>query len=186
MSAGGALLLAAALAAAPGSMGNAPAEAAMVFDTGADAARLLVLPAGTPVRLVTTGDISSKTHRQGDRFELVVAEDVVVQGHVAVPRGSAAVGEVVRHAASGAFGRAGKLELAPLWVMVGSHRIRLDGKARAAGESGAAGAVIASTVIGGFASFISGRSAWLPAGAALTGYVHRDLPLRIGPATPAD
>ena len=56
-----------------------------------------VLRAGTPVPLVTLAEISSKTHKQGDRFELAVSEDVLVDGQVAIPRNARAIGEVAEH-----------------------------------------------------------------------------------------
>lgn len=155
---------------------SAPADPA---GPATDASGEIVLPAGTPVPLVMLGAISSKTHRQGDRFELAVAADVIVGGHVLIPKGSRALGEVTRHVAKGAYGRSGKLELAPLYVTVAGLRIRLDGRSRRSGADAAAGAILAATVIGGLASVVSGKSAAVPAGTALPAFTHRDLVFRI-------
>ena len=86
-----------------------------------------MLRAGTPVPLVTLAEISSKTHKHGDRFELAVSEDVLVDGQVAIPRDARAIGEIAEHRAKGAFGRAGRLEIQLLHVEAAGRRIRLDG-----------------------------------------------------------
>src|SRR3712207_7039641 len=51
------------------------------------------------------------------------------------------VGEVSRVVEKGMMGKPGKLEVRVMYVDVGGTRIRLDGKARDKGASGAAGVV---------------------------------------------
>lgn len=137
----------------------------------------LVLKAGTAVPLVTLGEVSSKLQRQGDRFDLEVSEDVVVEGQVAIPRGARAVGEITRQVARGAYGKPGKLEVRLLHVIVGERRIRLDG-AEAHRGPGSVAPVVAATVISSAIAFlIKGKNASIPAGATVTGYIHRDIAL---------
>jgi hypothetical protein len=142
-----------------------------------EAADSLVLKAGTPVPLETAAALHSKTHRQGDRFELLVDEDVLVGGHVAIPRGAKALGEIAKHTAKGPYGKAGRLELRLLYVTAGGRNIRLDGAQAEKGEGNEVPSVAAGLVSGAIGAFIFGKSASLPAGTAVTGYVHRDLPL---------
>jgi hypothetical protein len=137
----------------------------------------LVLQAGTAVRLKTVTTLHSKTHRQGDRFEMIVDEDVRVGGQVAIPRGSPALGEIQKHTAKGPYGKAGKLELRLLYVTVGDRRIRLDGAQAQEGASAETTAIVTGFVSGAIGAFITGKSATVPAGTPLTGYIHRDLPL---------
>ena len=137
-----------------------------------------VLRAGTPVPLVTLAEISSKTHKQGDRFELAVSEDVLVDGQVAIPRDARAIGEIAEHRAKGAFGRAGKLEIQLLHVEAAGRRIRLDGALADKGKDSAVPAIATGVIVAGvLGAAIKGKHASIPPGTRLTGYVHRDLPL---------
>lgn len=136
----------------------------------------LVLRAGTPVPLVVSREVSSKSHGQGDRFDLAVREDVTVDGHIVIPQGAAAVGEVSRHVAKGAFGKAGQLEIQLLHVIVGSRRIRLDGNLDQQGKDAEVPAAAVGAVVAGvLGSAIRGKHASIPAGSPITGYVHRDI-----------
>lgn len=142
------------------------------------AAGAIVLRAGTPVPLMTLSEISSKTHKQGDRFEMAVSEDVLASGQVVIPRDARAIGEIAEHTAKGAFGRAGRLEIQLLHVEVAGRRIRLDGALVEKGKGNFAPAVAAGVIVAGvLGATIRGKHASIPAGTRLTGYVHRDLPL---------
>lgn len=147
-------------------------------------APLPTLRAGTPVPLTLDEAVSSKTHAQGDRVRLTLAEDVVADGRVLIPRGAPALAEIVRHRAKGGWGRAGLLELRLLHLEAGGRLVRLDGGRVEGGRDNKAAAVasgvIAAAVVG---AVIHGKTATLPAGTRLVGTVHRDLALR--PAAPA-
>ncbi len=138
-----------------------------------------VLRAGTPVRLVTSSEISSKTHKEGDRVALSVAEDVKADGHVVIPRGAEAAAEVTRRLPKGAYGKSGKLEIRLLYVMAGGRQIRIDGEVAQKGQGNVLPAAAAGVVTLAVAFFVNGKSATIPAGAQITGYVHRDLPLKL-------
>ena len=43
---------------------------------------------------------------------VAVAQDVAVDGHVVIPRGTRAVGEITWRTGKGAFGKSGKMEMA--------------------------------------------------------------------------
>lgn len=137
----------------------------------------LVLRAGTPVPLVTGAEISTKTHREGDRISLSVAEDVRVEGRVAIPRGAAALAEVTRRLPKGPYGKSGRLEVRLLHVTAGGRQIRLDGDVKQKGQGNVVPAAAAGVVTLAIAFFVEGKSATIPAGSKITGYVHRDLPL---------
>lgn len=141
----------------------------------------LVLLAGTEVPMKTLTEVSSKHNRQGDRFELVVSEDVLVQGHVVIPRGARGVGEVTKLVPKGAFGKSGKLETRLLYVAVGNSRIRLDGRAADRGKSGTGATVVTAVAAGVFSAFVTGTSAVIPAQSTIIGYVERDMPLALKP-----
>lgn len=161
----GCALIAAAL------LTGAPAAAA------AQVASAPLLLKGTPVALKTLAPLSSKRARQGQRFDLEVSDEVRVDGLLVIPRGARGVGEVSRVVTKGMMGKAGKIEVRVLFVEVAGSRIRLDGMASDKGASGAAPVVLAAPLIGVSAAFFTGKSAVLPAGSTIEGFVFQDVPL---------
>ena len=134
----------------------------------------LTLPAGTTVRLLTTGAIHSRSVIQGQRFGLQVADDVMVGSHIIIPRGTPAVGEVEAVSGKGMFGKAARLTLRPLFVEVGNERVNLVGLSEEAGADATAGAAVATILAGAFGLVITGKSAVVPAGSAILAKVRRD------------
>jgi hypothetical protein len=142
------------------------------------------LRAGTPVPLVTATEVNSKTHRQGARFDLTVSEDVRVGDLVVIPKGAVATAEVAHHVASGALAKAGRLDIQLLFVTVGDRRIRLDGRQMAKGPGATSSPALTGVAIVAISSLLQGKSASIPAGTPITGYVHRDLPLSVSGSPP--
>jgi hypothetical protein len=134
----------------------------------------VVLHIGTPVPLVTTTPLSSKTNVKGDVVPLRTADDVIIDGVIAIPKGTDATGQVVDARAKGAMGMSGKLLIRPLYLHVGNTVVRLAGQA-ADSASVSAGAVI-GTVALGMAAF-TGRSANIPAGTPLSAVVEKTVTL---------
>jgi len=138
----------------------------------------IVLRHGTRVPMQTVQPLSSKRALQGQRFDLEVREEVRVGGMLVIPKGAHGVGEVSRVVEKGMMGKPGKLEVRVMYVEVGGARIRLDGKTKDKGASGAAGVVIAAPLIGlTGAAFVKGKSAVIPAGSSIDGFVYQDVPL---------
>lgn len=138
----------------------------------------LVLRHGTRIPMQTVQPLSSKRALQGQRFDLEVSEDVRVDGLLVIPRGARGAGEVSRVVEKGMMGKPGKLEVRVMYVEIGGTRIRLDGKAKDKGASGAGGVVLAAPLIGMTgAAFIKGKSAVIPAGSIIDGFVFQDVPL---------
>jgi hypothetical protein len=162
-----AVLASALLAAAPFGAAAQPAPPASE----------LVLRHGTRVPMQTVKPLSSKRALQGQRFDLEVREDVRVDGLLVIPKGARGVGEVSRVVTKGMMGKPGKLEVRVLFVEAGGRQIRLDGKASDKGASGAAPVVLLAPLIGLDAAFVTGKSAVIPAGSAIDGFVYQDLPL---------
>lgn len=132
-----------------------------------------LLRAGTSIPLVTAQPLSSKTHVKGDLVKLKTAADIIVDGHVVIPKGAEAVGQVVEARAKGAMGMNGKLALRPLYIRIGDDFVRMGG---AVSEKGSvtAGAVIGLAVLSpGF----TGRSAVIPEGTALEASVEHGIAL---------
>lgn len=158
----------------------------------AQAASPNTLLAGTEVHMVTRQELSSRTNHLGDRFDLEVTDDVVVNGRVVIPARSVATGEITRVRKKGGWGRSGILETRLISVRVGDRQIRLHGAAGDRGRAGTAavvGAVLLSPLIVapfvGF--FVTGTSAVVPAMTTTVGYTEEDVPVLVetAEATPA-
>lgn len=142
-------------------------------------AREVLLPAGTRLVLATVDELSSKTEQTGDPVRLRLRDDVAIDGIVAIAAGTPAVGQVADARGTGAFGTSGKLAITPLYIQVGGTTVRLAGGQDARGKTGT------GTVAGLLVTpLVSGRSARIPAGTALSAIVLRDVRLEFT-ATPA-
>ncbi len=74
-------------------------------------AQIITLQDGTPVRLRLMQTVSSADAHEGQTVDFEVAEPVVNQGLVVIPKGSVALGKVTKSEAKRRFGRAGELEI---------------------------------------------------------------------------
>lgn len=130
-------------------------------------ARSLSVLMGTPVRLVTAQPLSSKIQVKGELVALLTAEDVVIDGVVAIPKGTAATGQVSDARMKGTMGMGGRLTLRPLYLRLGNQTVRLTGSTD---DSGGVqpGAVIGTALV---APFFTGKSAVIPEGSSLQSYV---------------
>jgi hypothetical protein len=64
------------------------------------APRMVTVPSGTPLQLSLTGELSTKTAKVGDTIRARVANDVLVDGRVAIAAGTIVAGQVT-HVISG-------------------------------------------------------------------------------------
>ena len=167
-----------ALGAAP-AMGQGAPQATILPAAGN------VLRAGTEINMVTRTELTSRTARVGERFELEVSEDVTLNGQTVIPTGSVAVGEVTRVRRKGMWGRSGRLETRLLYVRVGDQQVRISGAAGDRGRAGTVGVVasVALLPLAGF--FVTGTSAVLPPRTPTVAYLDSDLPVMFAaPAAP--
>ncbi|NBB17719.1 hypothetical protein GVN21_20350, partial [Caulobacter sp. SLTY] len=82
-------------------------------------------PKNTVVQITIAEQIGSNTNKVGDKFAIVLAEPVMVNGQVIIPAGTKGVGEIVHVAPSGLGGRSGELLLAARYLELGDVRIPL-------------------------------------------------------------
>lgn len=152
---------------------------------GQAAERPNILRSGTAVQLRTRTELSSRSARVGERFELEVSDPVTLQGQVVIPSGSLATGEVTRVRNRGMWGRRGILETRLLYVRVGDRQIRLTGQAGDQGRPGTVGVVAAVVLIPVVGFFVTGTSAILPPGTSTVAYLDEDIPIVFSqPVTP--
>lgn len=161
----------------PGRIGRRLAVMAMLVASPVAArdAASVTLPMGTEIPLVTATTLSSKTSAKGDFVVLETAADVQVEDHLVIAAGTKVTGQVTDAQAKGALGMSGRLAIRPLYLRVGDVTVRLGGASSGKG-SVTAGAVAGMVFLTpGF----TGRSAVLPQGTPLSGFVERaiDLPV---------
>jgi hypothetical protein len=157
----------------------APAEASSVLRTG------------TPIILRMSETISTKDKvaKVNDRVRMEVAEAVAVNGVTIIPAGSPATGELTEVKYKGMWGKSGRLVGRVLTVNANGRTIRLSGAFDSQGGSGTVGAVAVSAIVflpAGF--FMTGKSAELPAGATIRGFIDEDIAFTVaqGAASPAN
>ncbi|MGH9796465.1 MAG: hypothetical protein ACRD5G_17000 [Candidatus Acidiferrales bacterium] len=151
----------------------------------------LVIPAGTVLAVHLQQAIGSKTNQAGDRFEATLAEPVVLEDEVVVPKGASAYGSVTEAKSAGRFkgGASLNLELdrleiqgkpVPIETAVLAQAAKGKGKRTGAlvGGGAAAGAIVGGLAGGGKGAAIGaavGAGAGT-AGAAFTGDRDINLP----------
>jgi len=148
-----------------------------------------VLRVGTPISFKMSETITTKGKKleSGYRVHLEVMEPVMVNGVVAIPAGSPAMGEVTDVRNKGMWGKSGRINARLLYVTVGGRQIRLSGVFDDKGVTGTAGVVaaIAFVPIAGF--FTTGTSATIPVGAGVKGFIDEEVALSVAaPASAAD
>lgn len=158
-----------------GTLASAQSASSSMQGASPAAQQLVMLREGTQVRFKLLDALNSKVTKTGDRFNLEVAEDVRVDGMVAVPVGTRAVGEVTNVVKKGAFGKSGKLDTQLRYLQLGDQRVRLDGKAHDAGAGGTAATVGVAIAAGIFSAFVTGKSADMPIGTEMAGYIGENI-----------
>lgn len=143
----------------------------------------ITIPSKTPLVLEFAAEVSSKTAVIGAPVQFVLAEDLVVDEKVIIPKGTLAVGEVIHAQKSGLGGRGGELILAARTVEFNNMHIKLRSfKPIAppfAGKNNS-NAVFATTLIAGpLGMFITGGEIVIPPGTRATALVSEDTPIDV-------
>lgn len=174
-------------AAAPGSAPSVP-TASQPQATGVAVAMPShsenILRSGTPVPLKMREMLTTKGKdlRVGHRFQMEVAEPVVVNGVTVIAAGSPAVGEVTDVRNKGMWGKSGKINARPLFVRANGRQIRLTGQMDDKGVTGTAAVVGAVVLLPVAGFFMTGTSAEIPVGAPINAFIDEDVPFAISAA----
>jgi hypothetical protein len=80
---------------------------------------MVTLPAGTPLNIHLVSELSSNNVVEGDRFWIVVMDEVRARGKLVIPAGARGIGEVVRVENASSNGREGKLGIRFDYVYAG-------------------------------------------------------------------
>jgi hypothetical protein len=138
-----------------------------------------VLKEGTPIHLATETDMDSQENRVGDRIDLRVLDAVELNGHTVIPVGTRGVGEVTLVRKKGMWGKSGRLQFRPLYLLLGDRQVPISARSmtKEHGDTGTAG-VVASIVVMPLAGFfVTGTSAKIPRGSTVEAELSEDLPV---------
>lgn len=139
-----------------------------------------MLHAGTAIQLETRDNLTTE-HKQlkvGQRFDLDVLQPVILDGQVAIPAGSRAVGEVVTVRNKGMWGKSGGITCRVLYVEANGQRLRLNGTFDDRGETGTAGVVAAVAFVPVAGFFVTGTSAKIAPGSHVTAFLAEEVPVQ--------
>ena len=138
-----------------------------------------MLQQGTPIHLATDADMSSQDNRAGDRVDLRVLDAVSLNGHTVIPVGTRGVGEVTLVRRKGMWGKSGRLEFRPLYIVLGGREIPISAHqmTKEKGETGTAGVVASIVVLPLAGFFVTGTSARIPRGSTVDAELSENLPV---------
>jgi len=138
-----------------------------------------VLRAGTPVALTMREELTTKGKKLtvGQRFQMAVAQPVMVGTTSIIPAGTPAVGEVTAIRNKGMWGKSGRINARVLYLTVNGRQVRMSGQIDDKGTTGTAGVVAAIAVLPVAGFFTTGTSATVPLGAAVNGFIDEDVPV---------
>jgi hypothetical protein len=138
-----------------------------------------VLKQGTPIHLSTDSEMTSQDSRVGDRVDLRVLDAVSLNGHTVIPVGTRGVGEVTLVRRKGMWGKSGRLEFRPLYIMLGGRQIPISAHqmTKEHGDTGTAGVVASIVVLPLAGFFVTGTSARIPRGSTVDAELSEDLPV---------
>lgn len=165
-------------------LGAMPAQVAPAPVIAPLASTAAVLRAGTPVSLKLLEEVTTKDKaaRVGQRINLEVASNVEVNGVTVIPAGTPAWGELTGVRNKGMWGKSGKLDAQLLYLRINGRQIRLSGTFDDKGVTGTAGVVGAVVLLPLAGFFMTGTSAVLPKGGAVSGFIDEDVQLSFADA----
>lgn len=133
------------------------------------------LPSGTPLKLRTLTQISSRDSKPGDRVYLEVAQSISFRGQVVIPVGAPVFGEVSVMERNGHFGKKGKIGLRLIQVETPSGPVRLGGDAYKEGHSGTVASVATIVLVSWVGFVIHGTSARVMPGTPVDAFIAEPL-----------
>ena len=143
----------------------------------------LVLAEGTPVKVVTATEISSKTAKAGDSVTFKLDEEICLAGQAVIAKGTIVSGSVITAEPAGRLGNSGKLGVVVQWTTTfDGQRLKLRA---AKGEEGDDKTVSTSFLTGLNPLFLlrKGGDARIPEGTQITVYVAETKYFRLDSST---
>ncbi len=138
-----------------------------------------MLRRGTPVPVALSQPLTTKGKalKVGQPVRLEVAQDVLLNGRVAIPARSPVEGVLTHVRNKGMWGKSGAIRLNLTSVDINGTKIRLTGEMDSRGETGTAGVVGAIVVLPVAGFFVTGTSAEMPLNMAGRAFLDQDITL---------
>ena len=135
-----------------------------------------VLRAGAPVPVVLSQFLTTKGKglKVGQRVQLEVAQDVLLNGRVVIPARSPVEGVLTHVRNKGMWGKSGAIQLQIKTVNINGTIIRLKGDMDSRGETGTAGVVGALVILPVAGFFVTGTSAEMSLGMPGRAFLDQD------------
>jgi hypothetical protein len=138
-----------------------------------------VLRKGTPVPVALSQPLTTKGKnlKVGQPVRLEVAQDVLLNGRVAIPARSPVEGVLTHVRNKGMWGKSGAIRLDITSVDINGTKIRLTGEMDSRGETGTAGVVGSLVVLPVAGFFVTGTSAEMPLNMPGRAFLDQDIAL---------
>ncbi|MDP9423731.1 MAG: hypothetical protein M3Q19_13035 [Pseudomonadota bacterium] len=138
-----------------------------------------VLRAGAPVPVALSEFLTTRGKRLkvGQRVQLEVAQDVLLNGRVVIPARSPVEGVLTEVRNKGMWGKSGGIHLHIKSVNINGTNIRLKGEMDSRGETGTAGVVGAIAILPVAGFFVTGTSAEMPLNMPGRAFLDQDIAL---------
>jgi hypothetical protein len=147
----------------------------------------VLLSQNTPVALKLAQNVSNKTDTVGNKIELVLDQDIAVDGIVLAHKGARALGRITEGKKDEGWQTGKSLKFELLYFKAGPVRVPLTGQIIGEGHRNT-GAVVAATVILGVPGLVAAlnapKSITIPEGTPLLGYVAEDTKIPVPSETP--
>lgn len=134
----------------------------------------LILPAQTRLAFVVTEEVSSKKARKGDLIALTLRDHLVFDGHLIIPAGAPAVGEITQANKKGWMGEGGRLAARMLYFDFEDGPVRISGPLGGTGDDQTELATLTVLATGGLVPFVTGKSAVIAEGTELSVVLERE------------
>lgn len=146
-----------------------------------------ILHTGTAIQLETRDELTTehKALKVGQQIEMDVLQPVMLNGQVAIPAGSRAVGEVTTVRNKGMWGKSGGITARVLYVEANGRQIRVNGSFNDRGDTGTAGVIASVALIPVAGFFVTGTSAKIAPGTHVTAFIGEEVPVQFSIAANA-
>lgn len=144
-----------------------------------------ILPAGTVVFVTLDADLSTMTAKLGDRFPVVVFDDVIDQDTIVIPKGAPGYGEVTFTTNKGAFGKPGIIGITLRQIQIDDRQFALSGRYREEGANNNGATAATMFAVGIFSAVIKGKPGIIQRGRKLKAHTGEPIAFIVGIPAPA-
>lgn len=139
----------------------------------------ITVPDGSAFTVVTADQLSSKTALEGDPVNMRVADDVLINGHVAFAKGTLVRGTITKVGQRGHLGKGGKLALTVDYTTaVDGQKVKLRASKSKADGSTVGSTVALSVLVSPMFLFRRGNNAVIQAGTKIQVYTDEEFKVK--------